>query len=90
MRLSALMYGIVRINKRVTCITNEVLTSKHDFLCDLFAYELHLPQKLDNCKFFAKSCSKQPRCDYFPGGTLYCTKQSHRVFKQPSALEQYV
>ena len=30
MRLSVLTYGIVLINKRVTCITNEVLTSKHD------------------------------------------------------------
>jgi len=54
MHLSLLTYGIVRINKRVTCITNEVLTSKHDCLYDLFAYELHSPQKLANCKFFAK------------------------------------
>jgi hypothetical protein len=83
MRLSVLTYGIVRINKRVTCITNEVLTSKHDCVFDLFAYELHLPQQLANCKLFAQSCSKHPRCDYYPGGTLYCTKQSRRVFKQP-------
>jgi len=83
MRLSSLTYGIVRINKRVTCITNEVLTSKHDCVFDLFAYELHLPQQLANCKLFAQSCSKQPRCDYYPRGTLYCTKQSHRVLKKP-------
>ena len=30
MRLSSLVYGIVCINKHVTYITNEVLTSKHD------------------------------------------------------------
>lgn len=29
-RLSSLVYGIVCLNKRVTYITNEVLTSKHD------------------------------------------------------------
>jgi len=83
MRLSVLTYGIVLINKRVTCITNEVLTSKHDCLSELFAYELHLLQKLANCKLFTKSCSKHPRCDYYPACTLYCTKQSLSVFKQP-------
>ena len=50
---------------------------------DLFAYELHFPQQLANCKLFAQSCSKHPRCDYYPRGTLFCTKQPHRVLKQP-------
>jgi len=39
MRLSSLTYGIVCINKRVTYRTNEVLTSKHDCVFDLFDYE---------------------------------------------------
>ena len=82
MRLSSETYGIVRINKRVTCITNEVLTSKHDCLFHLFTYELHLSQQLANCKVFAQSSLKHPRCDYYPTGTLYCTKRSHRVLKQ--------
>jgi len=29
-RLSSLAYGTVSIHKRVTCITNEVLTSRHE------------------------------------------------------------
>ena len=83
MRLSSLTYGIVRINTRVTRITNEVLTSKRGCVFDLFAYELHLPQQSANCKLFARSSSKHPRCDYYPRGNLYCTKRSHRVLKQP-------
>ena len=83
MRLSSLAYVIVRINNRVTCITNEVLTSKHDRVFGLFAYELHLPQQITNCKLFAQSCSKHPRYDYYARGSLYCTKESHRVFKHP-------
>jgi len=59
-RLSSLTYGIVRINKRVTCTTNEVLTSKHDCVFHLFAYGLHLPQQLANCELFAQSCSNTP------------------------------
>ena len=71
MRLSSLAYGIVRINDRSTCIADEVVTSKRDCVFDLFAYELHLPQQLANCKLFAESCSKYRRCDYYPVGTLY-------------------
>jgi len=58
MRLSSLAYSILLIKNRVTCITNEVLTSKHDCVFDLFAYELHFPQQLANSKLFAQSCSK--------------------------------
>ena len=83
MHLSSLAYGIVLIKNRVTCVTNEAPPSKHDSVFDLFAYELHLPQQLPNCKLLAQSCSKHPICDYYPRGTLYCTKQSHRVLKQP-------
>jgi len=35
MRLSPLAYGTVCINKRVTYITNEVLTSKHECRFDV-------------------------------------------------------
>ena len=83
MSLSSLTYGIVRINKHVTCITNEVLASKHDCVFDLFVYELHLHQQLVSRKLFAQSYSKHPICDYYPRGTMYCTKRSHLVLKQP-------
>jgi len=68
--LSSLVYGTVCINNRVTFITNEVLTSKHDCVFDLFAYELHLPQQLTNGRFLAQSFSKHPKYEYYLGGTL--------------------
>ena len=39
-RISSLAFGIVCINKRVTCITNEVLTSRHNCVFDLFDIDL--------------------------------------------------
>jgi len=81
-RLSSLAYGIVFIKYCVTFITNEVLTSKHDYVFDLFPNDLHLTQQLANCNLFAQSCSKHSKCDYYPGGPLYCTRQSNRVLKQ--------
>jgi hypothetical protein len=83
MRLSSLVYGIVCIKKRVTYITNQVLTSKHGCVFDLFDINLHLPKRLANCTSFTQSCSKHPLCDFFSTSTLYCTKKAHRVFKQP-------
>jgi len=40
--LSSLAYGIVSTNKRVTYITNEVLTSKQDYLFEVYTCNLHL------------------------------------------------
>ena len=82
MRLSSLVYGIVCINKRVTYITNQVLTSKHDCMFDLFDINLRLPKRLANCTSFTQSCSKHPLHHYFSTGTLYCTKKTHHKFKQ--------
>jgi len=83
MRLSSLAYGIVCINKRVTYITNEVLTSRHDCVFDLFDIDLQLHKRLGNCKLFTRSCSEHPSCDYYPWATVCCTKQTHRVLKEP-------
>jgi hypothetical protein len=47
MRLS-LAYGIVCLNKRLTYITNNVLTSKHECKFDVFALDLHKPKRLAN------------------------------------------
>jgi len=74
MRLSSLAHGILCINKRVTYITNELLTSRHDCVFDLFDIDLQLPKRLANCKLFTRSCSEHPLCDYYPGSTIYCTK----------------
>jgi len=78
-RLSSLAYGIVCVNNRVTYITNEVLTSKHDFMSNLFAYNLNAPKQLANCKMYTKYCSAHPY-KKFPSGTLCCSKKSHRIF----------
>ena len=47
-----------------------------------FDIDLRLPKRLANCKSFTQSCSEHPLCDYFPVGTLYCTKKSHHVVKE--------
>jgi len=60
MRLSSLAYGIVCINKSVTYITNEVLTSKHECRFHLSDIDLHLHKRLSNCKLFTESCSEHP------------------------------
>jgi len=80
MRLSSLAYGIVCVNNRVTYITNEVLTSKHDCMSNLFAYNLHAPKQLASCKLYTNYCSVHPY-KRFPSGTLFCSKQSHRMFQ---------
>jgi hypothetical protein len=51
-RISSLPYGIVSLNKRVTFITSELLTSRHDCVSNLFAYNLHAPMQLAGCKVY--------------------------------------
>jgi len=45
-------YGIVCINKRVICITNEVLTSKLDCVFERYTYDLDLAKKLAGCTLY--------------------------------------
>ena len=78
-RLSSLAYGIVCVNNRVTYITKEVLTSKHDCMLDLFGYNLHAPKQLADCKLYTHYCSVLPY-KKFPSGTLFCSKISHRTY----------
>jgi len=49
MRLSSLSYVIVCINKRVTSITNEVLTSMNDRVYERYICYLEIPKKLARC-----------------------------------------
>ena len=83
MRLSPLPYGIACISKRVAYITNEVMSSKHERWYKLFDTDLHLPKRLANYELFTQSYSENTSWCDFPFGTLYFTKQSHRMLKEP-------
>jgi len=78
-QLSSLTYGIVNINKHITYINNEVLTSRHDCDFERYTCELDLPKKLVGCRLYTRYCSMYPKktCPFY---ILYCTKQSHRLF----------
>ena len=78
-QLSSLTYGIVNINKHITYITNEVLTSRHDWIFERYTCELDLPKKLAGCRLYTRYCSMYPKktCPFY---ILYCTKQSHSLF----------
>ena len=77
-KLSSLAYGVVCINKRLTYITNETLTSRHECIFDLGAFNLNSPRRLANCKADISFCDKNPpTMDIFPAGVLFCTKRSH-------------
>jgi hypothetical protein len=78
-RISSLAYGIVSVNKRVTYITSEVLTARHDCVVNLFAYNLQAPMQLAGCKMYNRYCNRRPNIR-FPSRTLLCTKKSHRIY----------
>jgi hypothetical protein len=82
-RLSSLVYGIVSVRKRVTYITNQVLTSKHECVLDLFGCDLHLPKRLAKCKLYTQYCSANPQSEVFVPETLFCSKKSHRMPGEP-------
>ena len=81
MELSSLTYGIVKINKHITYINNEVLTSRHDCVFERYTCDLDLPKTLAGCNLYTKYCSMYPKntCPFY---ILYCTKKSHRLFKE--------
>jgi hypothetical protein len=81
-RLSSSAYGIVSVKKRVTYITNEVLTWRHNCLPDLYAHDLHAPNAFANCKDYPIYCKEHPY-KKFPVGRLFCSKRSHRLYCDP-------
>jgi hypothetical protein len=81
-RLSSLAYGIVSVKKRVTYITNEVLTWRHICLPDLYAHDLHAPKAFAKCKVNPTNC-KEHLYKKFPVGRLFCSKPSHRLYYDP-------
>jgi len=61
-RLASLTYGIVSINWHVTCITNEVLTSRHNCMFELYICGyLNLPKILAGCTSHSLPCSMYPK-----------------------------
>jgi hypothetical protein len=68
MRLSSLAYGIVCIKKRLTYITNAVLTSKHECKFDMWDLNLDKLKRLGNCKLYSSFYSKHPQLDLLPEG----------------------
>ena len=73
---SSLAYGIVSITKRVTYITNEVLTLKHDCVFEVYTCNLNLPKQPAGCMLYTQRCSAYPQKNY-PFYILYCTVKSH-------------
>jgi hypothetical protein len=49
-RLHSLAYGIVCVSNRITYLSKETLTSRHDCVSNVLACDLGVPHKLANCK----------------------------------------
>jgi len=81
-RLSSLTYGIVSIDRYVTCITNEVLASRHDCMFERYiCVYLNLPKILTGCNSQTLRCSMYPK-DPKLFWTLHCTKSSHHYSRE--------
>jgi len=61
----SLAYGLVSVHKRVNYNTNEVLTSKHECVMDLFACNLHTLKRLTNCRINTTYCSRHSSRRHF-------------------------
>jgi hypothetical protein len=57
-QLSSLAYGVVCINKRLTNIANDTLTSRHECIFHTCAFDLNVPRRLANCKADSVSVTK--------------------------------
>jgi hypothetical protein len=91
MRFSSLAYGIVCINKRLTYITNDVLTSKQECKFDVFPLDLHKPKRLAEGELYNVFCSRHPpNKDVFHNKILFCSKRSHNNIGKISAYVTYV
>ena len=78
-QFSSLAYGIVIVNKHITCITNEKITSKHDCVFERYTCDLDLPKKLGGFTLYTRYCSMYHKKTY-PFYMLYCTNRSHSLF----------
>ena len=55
-QLDCLAYGIVTVKGQVTCITNEVLSSRHDCVFKACFCGIDYPIKLANSKAYPRKC----------------------------------
>jgi len=62
-KLSSLAYGVVCINKRLTYITNDTLTSRHECIFHMCAFDLNTPRRSANCKADISFCDENPPID---------------------------
>ena len=60
MQLGCLPYGILTVKGRVACITNEVISSRHDCVFQAYFCEFYSPIKLANCKAYTQYCPLHP------------------------------
>jgi hypothetical protein len=81
-QLSSLTYAIISLNERVTCITNEVLTSRHDCEFAILPSDLDKPKRLANCKLYSDLCAAYNQYPFY-AEISYCTKKSHHLSWQP-------
>jgi hypothetical protein len=86
LRISSLAYGIVCIKNRITCITNEVLTSKHECTFGKEGINLNTHRQLASCKLRSSFCMTYPhKRDLFGSRVLLCSKRSNNpVWKNES------
>jgi hypothetical protein len=80
LRLSSLANGVVYIKQRLTYITNEVLTSRHECKFDMIALDLDRRRCVANCKLYSRLClNHPPNKDLLHGKILFCSKSSHNL-----------
>jgi len=59
-QLSSPAYGVMCNNKSLTYITNDTLTSRHECVFHMCAFDLNTPRRLANCKGDISLCDKYP------------------------------
>ena len=74
MCLSSLAYVVVYIKKRLTYITNYVLTSRHECRFYVSAVDLDRPTSAADCNLYSRLCSL-----YLPKNTYFAPKYSFVV-----------
>ena len=80
-QLGCLVYGIITIKGRVTSITNEVLSSRHNCVIEVYFCDYESPVRLANCTAYIRHC---------PLHTDYsCFKQVLHFTKNPSLMSKY-
>jgi len=58
--LGCLAYGVVTVKAQVTCVTNEVIKSKHDCRFELYFCDYDTPVILPNCKLYTRNFPVHP------------------------------